>query len=584
MSCGQNNALVAKAARWVWALAVTGVCFAAGDAPLPEDLGLSKRDLMQAEALARFAWGLHLQMGSRDGFEAAAEHYREAVRLQPEATLPLRHLIAPYAMQKRYDLLVAQLAPIVRDHPSLPHLNLAYAEALHADQREAEALEHLQRTLAACNWREPAVLRALFLSLWRDGRFADCDRLLQRARRQPALRDRFEVEHASAVFYAAMRHAEGSDKPSPRQAQRLEKLALNHARNAAAKAALDTAPEDLRGLAALLLDLGDASTAAATLARHRTEATEDESPDPELLLLEAKALQEDNRQAEAAALVDRLREFGGLGLQIYPDMADVYADAGKLAAAAEVYEDALTRFPNATAVRFQLALTYLRLDQPKRGLAVLLPLKQISPQGQRLMAHLYFALDRKDLALEELQKAEEAALVSRDQTFFNPDLYLFAGTLCEDLGKTELAIQYARKALAMAPDDPSTCNFLGYILADHNQSLTEAEQLILRAVAAEPDNDAYLDSLAWVYYRQNRLPEAHEAMNRAIRAGMESLDGVILDHGGDICLALGLAELATWYWEEALRAGVPGTEIVQAKLDRLRAGTPQVTPTSHRPD
>jgi tetratricopeptide (TPR) repeat protein len=267
--------------------------------------------------------------------------------------------------------------------------------------------------------------------------------------------------------------------------------------------------------------------------------------------------------------VDQLREFGGLGVQLYPDMADVYADAGKLAEAAEVYEDALARFPNAVPVRLQLALTYLRLDQPKRGLAVLLPLKQISPQGQRLMAHLYHAMDRDDLALAELQKAEEAALAARDQAFFNPDLYLFAGSLCEDLGKGDLAIQYARKALAMAPDDPATCNFLGYILADHNQSLDEAEKLILLAVEAEPENDAYLDSLAWVYFRQNRLPEAQEAMNRAIRAGMDKLDGVILDHAGDICIALELRELAAWYWGEAIRAGAPGKEAIRAKIDRL---------------
>jgi len=573
MPCKQNNALVIRAARWVWAVALSGFCFAGSPAPGPADLQLAGRDLAQAESLAQFAWGVYLQLNGREDFEAAAERYREALRLQPEAVVPLRHLIAPYVMQKRYDRVVELLAPIVRDHPAVPHLNLAYAEALQELQRDSEALEHLRQTLDQCDWREPAVLRALFLALWREGRYEDCDRLLQRARRQPALRAGFEVEHASAVFYSALRHAGDGDKPvSPRQARRLAELALTHARSATARIGAETEPGDVRSLAALLIDLGDTGAAAGALARRRKSLAADESPEAELLLLEAKALQESGRQDEAAALVDQLRDFGGLGLQLYPDMADVYADAGKLADAAEVYEDALTRFPNATPVRLQLALTYLRMDQPKRGLAVLLPLKQISPQGQRLMAHLYHAMKRDDLALEELQKAEAAALTDRDQAFFSPDLFLFAGTLAEDLGKVDLAIDYARKALAMAPDEPSTCNFLGYVLADHNQSLDEAERLILRAVEAEPTNDAYLDSLAWVYFRQDRLPEAHAAMNRAIQAGMETLDGVIFDHAGDICMALGLREMALWYWDEAIRAGGPGKEAAERKLGRLQAG------------
>jgi tetratricopeptide (TPR) repeat protein len=569
MPCRQDNALAVRVALWVCAVALSGVCLGEVPPSLPADLRLSQGDAAHAEALAQFAWGVYLQTSSRDGFEEAIGHYAEAVRLEPAAAVPLRHLIAPYLIQKRYDRITALLAPVVRENPAIPHLNIAYAEALQEQQRDTEALDHLRQTLDACGWREPAVLRSLFLALWRDRQYEDCDRLLQRARRQPALRGRFEVEHASAVFYSALRHAEGSDQPSPRRAQQLTKLALAHARSAAEQVGTSTEAGDVRSLAALLIDLGDAAAAAGTLAKRREVTAPDEPPEPELLLLEAKALQEDRRQAEAAALVDQLREFGGLGVQLYPDMADVYADAGKLAEAAEVYEDALARFPNAVPVRLQLALTYLRLDQPKRGLAVLLPLKQISPQGQRLMAHLYHAMDRDDLALAELQKAEEAALAARDQAFFNPDLYLFAGSLCEDLGKGDLAIQYARKALAMAPDDPATCNFLGYILADHNQSLDEAEKLILLAVEAEPENDAYLDSLAWVYFRQNRLPEAQEAMNRAIRAGMDKLDGVILDHAGDICIALELRELAAWYWGEAIRAGAPGKEAIRAKIDRL---------------
>ena len=566
-----NIAHVVLAALGIWVSGISGFCFAADLPPPPADLRLTPAEQQGATALQQFAWGVYLQMSARGGFDEAAARYQEAVRLQPEAVLPFQLLVTPYLVQQRYDKVAEVLAPLVRDNPAIPHLNIVYAEALQKLQREDEALAHLRRTLIAGDWREPAVLRELFVALYRAQQFADCERLLSRARQRPALRQSFALEHASAILYRTLRRADDGGLPavSSRQGRRWERLALESARQAAAVVTAAERPEDVRSLAALLLDTGDAATAAATLGRLRQAVPDDASPDTELLLLEAKALQVAGNADEAVRLVGQLRQFGGLGIQLYPDMADVYSESGRLADAAQVYEDALTRFPNATPVRLQLAYLYLRLGEAKKGLAILLPVPSLSPPGRRLLAHLYRASGRSDRALEELQKGEDAAQAERDQGFFTVDMYLFGSTLAEDVGRVELAVEYGRKALALAPDDASACNFLGYLLADHGQALEEAERLIRRALESAPENDAYLDSLAWVFYRHGRFVEAHEAMNRAVRAGLQDLDGEILHHAGDICAALQLVELARWYWEQAVAAHAPGCDAIVVKIRNL---------------
>jgi len=46
--------------------------------------------------------------------------------------------------------------------------------------------------------------------------------------------------------------------------------------------------------------------------------------------------------------------------------------------------------------------------------------------------------------------------------------------------------------------------------------LPEATDLVKRALAEDPQNGAYLDSLGWAYYKQGRLPEAEEALRKAV--------------------------------------------------------------------
>jgi Flp pilus assembly protein TadD len=67
------------------------------------------------------------------------------------------------------------------------------------------------------------------------------------------------------------------------------------------------------------------------------------------------------------------------------------------------------------------------------------------------------------------------------------------------------------------PEDASLLNALGYSLADRNQKLPRAEALIRKALAASPDNPAFLDSLGWVLFRRGDIPAALPQLERAYR-------------------------------------------------------------------
>jgi len=80
-------------------------------------------------------------------------------------------------------------------------------------------------------------------------------------------------------------------------------------------------------------------------------------------------------------------------------------------------------------------------------------------------------------------------------------------------------------------------NYYGYMLADRGVRLEEATAMIQKAVALDPNNGAYLDSLGWAYYKQNKLAEAEENLRKA--ADRQSHDPTILGHLGDVYMKLG---------------------------------------------
>jgi predicted Zn-dependent protease len=120
-------------------------------------------------------------------------------------------------------------------------------------------------------------------------------------------------------------------------------------------------------------------------------------------------------------------------------------------------------------------------------------------------------------------------------------------------GKTDPALKMLEKILEANPNLGWANNSLGYSLADKNRDLSRAEKLVRTALTTEPGSPAFLDSLAWVLYRQGKYEQAYQFSRMACR-GMNEADPVVLDHLGDICLKLRKLLEAKKYWNLAVQA------------------------------
>jgi tetratricopeptide (TPR) repeat protein len=165
----------------------------------------------------------------------------------------------------------------------------------------------------------------------------------------------------------------------------------------------------------------------------------------------------------------------------------------------------------------------------------------------------------------------QSVLTKAIQRFPNEEqVYFLQGSLYEKQKKYDDAEKAFRKALDLQKDDPAVMNYLGYMFADRGIHLDEAESLIQKAIQTDPTNGAYLDSLGWVYYKQNRFDRAEEYLKKAVI--FVNSDSSIHDHLGDLYFKTKRYDEARAEWTKSLQLSNEPEEIdkVKKKLDELK--------------
>ena len=105
--------------------------------------------------------------------------------------------------------------------------------------------------------------------------------------------------------------------------------------------------------------------------------------------------------------------------------------------------------------------------------------------------------------------------------------------------------------------------------------------MVRSAVAQEPDNGAYVDSLGWAHYQLGDYGRALVLLERAARLVPD--DAVISEHLGDVYVQLGDATRAMESYRRALQLDGENREAVQRKLESLGVAPLRPWPARHLP-
>jgi tetratricopeptide (TPR) repeat protein len=234
---------------------------------------------------------------------------------------------------------------------------------------------------------------------------------------------------------------------------------------------------------------------------------DDDHSDNDALATVARLDRTLGRLDEARAIAARIAKTDATAGAIV--IAEVEIAAGEPEAAAKrmlAVPETSEHFVDARRVA---ASALLAAQAPQRALDAIAPARAQKPESIELATQAAFAL--VDLG----KRGEAEALLA---TLGDKPLAIFArARLADHAGDPAAALARVEPLARAKPDFIGALNLAGYLLADQNQRLADAERYLKKARELAPGDPAIMDSWGWLLLRKGQTKPAIKALDLASR-------------------------------------------------------------------
>lgn len=352
---------------------------------------------------------------------------------------------------------------------------------------------------------------------------------------------------------------------------------------------------------------GDA--AAAETAARKVIAVNARNPRGYFVLSEA--LEEQKKfQGVVDALAPAVAQFRGtangafaLG-SLLPHLGFAYQELGQYDKAIQTFEDARKLAPNDGAMIMYLVRAQMAAKNYTAAVDTVRVARVQSPDDLRLASLEATALRRGGKVDQGVAAMEEFFRRTQD----DPDAYVAMSQVYTDANRGAQAVKVLqdaqskfpaetgiafelgtvldrqrkfaesevvfRQLLSKEPDNAPALNYFGYMLAERGERLNESVDYIKRALAIDPNNGSYLDSIGWAYFKDGKLDLALEHLQRA--AQMLATNSLVQDHYAGVLFRVGRYDDAIAAWTKALSGDLDSVD--RGDIDKKIRGAKQKLP------
>jgi tetratricopeptide (TPR) repeat protein len=539
------------------------------------DLTLRSEGARKADALTHFVEGMSLEENGE--MDRALEAYRKVLNVDPGQSQLASRVAALLIEQDDFPQAIDVLKDAIKANPkdADPYQQLAYIYAKYLKKTD-QAIDYANRAITLNPGNIEGYQRLVEIEA-AAGQEKKALEVLDRATKVRSNDANFWMRLGK--LYVAILFKSDS-QPKPDELKRT---------NEVFKKAAEHAGDD----PAILKDVADYYAASEQLKEaiplylHVLELQPDDANAREKL---ATGFILTNQRAKAVEMLEQIIKEHPEKYQPYDLLAQVLDDEARslqrakrvdeakatFAKVAANYEQSLLINPNHVGTYLHLAELLLGpLKNADRAVRLLMEARRRFLGAPEIVYYLAIAQSEAKQTQQAVATFEEAlheAQLDPGNDMVNAKFYFNYGATAEQAGLYEKAADLLRKSIALDPaSSAEACNYLGYMWADHNMNLDEAETMIKRALEIEPNSASYLDSLGWVEFRKGKLDQALSNLLRAAKTADHD-DPVIFEHIGDTYFKLNRVSEALESWQKALALD-PKNKNLANKIEKTKAPT-----------
>ena len=238
----------------------------------------------------------------------------------------------------------------------------------------------------------------------------------------------------------------------------------------------------------------------------------------------------------------------------------------------QALRDVLKIAPDNAGVRLQIIQNLWPKKDWDQIIELCKPAVQYNPDEMAFyyfMGLSYYQKDDEDNALDAFRRGVDEINDQSNKEIVS-DFYAIMGDILHKKGLDNDAFAAYDSCLQWKDDNIGALNNYAYFLSLKGNDLQKAEQMSYKTVKAEPTNPTYLDTYAWILFKQERFAEAQIYIDQALANDTDSLQSdVIIEHAGDIYAMNGDIEKAVELWKKAQDAG-SDNPILPQKINEKR--------------
>lgn len=161
----------------------------------------------------------------------------------------------------------------------------------------------------------------------------------------------------------------------------------------------------------------------------------------------------------------------------------------------------------------------------------------------------YYQLKKYDESAEYL---ESGAVLVVDNKPLLAQFYSTLGDTYHQLKINQKSDSYYEKSLSLDPSNVYVLNNYAYYLSERNEKLDKALEMSKKSNEIQPNNSTFEDTYGWIFFQMKNYDDAKTWLDKALKNGGDK-SAVILEHYGDVLFQLNDIEGAVNYWKQALK-------------------------------